>query len=657
MESNPLYLKSEKKIINLAEQQILKNIAQRVSDSPNCVVKNGIPRTDGVNIFLPFNDKSLKFEDLEGLAAHEGSHIRFKSINDPQIPKELFPKNPQFAQLILNICEDARIEKLLSETFPGFWEEIDELNLRILTQKLDSISQFPINKLNSPAAVELLINLLSFEGCSHSELIFNPLLSNLGKFKFSSSKMGVFWREISESLKFIREEKTFVASLVASKRILYSILNYFDSKDDFLSKQNSEKRNAIDKSEKEKQKEKLPLDRNKDEENEESPEMEEILKDIKEIISKEIKRSTSSGISSKKLNKKSQDILRKIRTNLQTKKKLSKNEFKEFITENSEELEKSKEQILSILKELKEKSRIRRKSDTKISEKRKIDDKTIIEIFRNERNIQELNNIKDPIQIYNEIVKNYSYLINELKIRFSPIRSSLKMQRGLRRGYICGRDLAQVKISKGQFKSPFKYNNRDKGARLILLIDESGSMNGMRIKIAKESCIILAESLRNTRITFAIIGFGAKYSQNVICEKVYKDFNENLNTIKIGSIGISNIFMENRDGTSFKSVIQHHFKKQNSTNSTPILIIISDGQPHHGGTSYIGSVAIEDTRKAIFSIQKMGIKLYAISIDSREGSYLSKIYRPNQYVVLRNLGDLTSKLIFLIKQIANALSH
>ena len=59
MESNPLYLKSEKKIINLAEQQILKNIAQRVSDSPNCVVKNGIPRTDGVNIFLPFNDKSL----------------------------------------------------------------------------------------------------------------------------------------------------------------------------------------------------------------------------------------------------------------------------------------------------------------------------------------------------------------------------------------------------------------------------------------------------------------------------------------------------------------------------------------------------------------------------------------------------------------------
>ncbi|MHA1720995.1 MAG: VWA domain-containing protein [Promethearchaeota archaeon] len=657
MESNPLYLKSEKKIINLAEQQILKNIAQRVSDSPNCVVKNGIPRTDGVNIFLPFNDKSLKFEDLEGLAAHEGSHIRFKSINDPQIPKELFPKNPQFAQLILNICEDARIEKLLNETFPGFWEEIDELNLRILTQKLDSISQFPINKLNSPAAVELLINLLSFEGCSHSELIFNPLLSNLGKFKFSSSKMGVFWREISESLKFIREEKTFVASLVASKRILYSILNYFDSKDDFLSKQNSEKRNAIDKSEKEKQKEKLPLDRNKDEENEESPEMEEILKDIKEIISKEIKRSTSSGISSKKLNKKSQDILRKIRTNLQTKKKLSKNEFKEFITENSEELEKSKEQILSILKELKEKSRIRRKSDTKISEKRKIDDKTIIEIFRNERNIQELNNIKDPIQIYNEIVKNYSYLINELKIRFSPIRSSLKMQRGLRRGYICGRDLAQVKISKGQFKSPFKYNNRDKGARLILLIDESGSMNGMRIKIAKESCIILAESLRNTRITFAIIGFGAKYSQNVICEKVYKDFNENLNTIKIGSIGISNIFMENRDGTSFKSVIQHHFKKQNSTNSTPILIIISDGQPHHGGTSYIGSVAIEDTRKAIFSIQKMGIKLYAISIDSREGSYLSKIYRPNQYVVLRNLGDLTSKLIFLIKQIANALSH
>ena len=288
---------------------------------------------------------------------------------------------------------------------------------------------------------------------------------------------------------------------------------------------------------------------------------------------------------------------------------------------------------------------------------RKFDDKISIEFFKSELAIQNLNRVKNPIQIYKKIVNNHSFLINKLKIKFSPIKKSTNMRRGQRRGYICGRDLAQVKISRGQFKSPFKYHNFDRGAQLVLLVDESGSMNGMRIQIARESCIILAESLKNTRISYAIIGFGARYSKNIICEKIYKDINEKLNPSKVGSISVASSFNENRDGTSFRSVVNHHLSSQSSTNSTPILIIISDGQPHHGGTSYLGANAIEDTRKAIFSIQKMGVKIYAISIDSSGSSYLSKIYRPNQYVKLKSLNDLSSKLIYLITEIANALSH
>ncbi|QEE17839.2 VWA domain-containing protein [Promethearchaeum syntrophicum] len=676
MKSTPLFLKNKLNTIKLSDQRILKNIAQRVSDSPQCVVKNGIPRTDGVNIFLPFSDKSLTFEDLEGLAAHEGSHIRFKSINDPQIPKELFPKNPRFAQIILNICEDARVELLLKETFPGFWDEIDILNLRLLSQKIKKIAQFPIEKKFEPEAIELLINFLSFEGCQHSELLFDLLLSEGGKFKFESSQLGLFWREISNSLKFIRSHQTFAATLIATKRIIHSILKYFDSKDDFFpkledrkkkeetcsKKEASSKNEASSKEEGDKsqikgfKESRLP----KEKELEKASKKDELIKEIQTTISKKFKsqiKFSSSGIQSIRLNKKSQEILKKIRGSLKSKKLDSAVDFQEFIEDNSEELNISKEEILSILQEMKEKKSCKSKFREISPEIRNFDDIISIEFFRNEKAIQNLNNVRNPAEIYKKIVNTHSILIQKLKIKFSPIKKSTNMRRGQRRGYVCGRDLAQVKISRGQFKSPFKYHNFDKGAQLVLLVDESGSMNGMRIKIARESCIILAESLKNTRISYAIIGFGAKYSKNSICEKIYKDINEQLNPSKVGSISVASAFNENRDGTSFRTVVKNHFQSQSSTNSTPILIIISDGQPHHGGTSYLGPKAIEDTRKAIFSIQRMGVKLYAISIDSSQSSYLSKIYKPNQYVILKSLSDLSSKLMHLITEIANALSH
>jgi len=664
MESSHSFLKSKLTTISLSDQRILKNIAQRVSDSSICVVKNGIPRTDGVNIFLPFNDKSLSFEDLEGLAAHEGSHIRFKSINDPQIPKELFPKNPRFAQMILNICEDARVEILLKDTFPGFWDEIDDLNLRLLTQKIKTLAQFPVEKLNEPEAIELLINFLSFKGCSHSELLYDPLLSDGGKFKFGSSKLGIFWREISKSLKFIRKEKTFAASLIASKRIIQSVLKYFEFKGDLFPKPEDGRKKEKDSSKEGEGKthEKGSKEKNLPKEKEigKSSNKDDFIKGIKNTISKKFKsqvKYSSSGIHPRRLNKKSQELLRKIRGSLKSKRLDSDVDFNEFVEDNSEELDISKEEILSILKEMKEKSSTKGRFKEISSEIRKFDDKISIEFFRNELAIQNLNRVKNPIQIYKKIVNNHSFLINKLKIKFSPIKKSTNMRRGQRRGYICGRDLAQVKISRGQFKSPFKYHNFDRGAQLVLLVDESGSMNGMRIQIARESCIILAESLKNTRISYAIIGFGARYSKNSICEKIYKDTNEILNPSKVGSISVASTFNENRDGASFRSVVNNHLQSQLSTNTTPILIIISDGQPHHGGTSYIGSSAIEDTRKAIFSIQQMGVKLYAISIDSSESSYLSKIYKPNQYVILKSLSDLSSKLINLITEIVNALSH
>ena len=56
--------KARRTHLSAFDRRILTNVALRVSDSPQCQVKKGVPCTDGRTIFLPFDDPSLTFDDL-----------------------------------------------------------------------------------------------------------------------------------------------------------------------------------------------------------------------------------------------------------------------------------------------------------------------------------------------------------------------------------------------------------------------------------------------------------------------------------------------------------------------------------------------------------------------------------------------------------------
>ncbi len=84
------------------------------------------------------------------------------------------------------------------------------------------------------------------------------------------------------------------------------------------------------------------------------------------------------------------------------------------------------------------------------------------------------------------------------------------------------------------------------------------------------------------------------------------------------------------------------------------MIIISDGEPHHGGTRYVDKVAENMTARSIQAL-KQTTKLFAISIDQRGRNYLKDIYGSANYIVLDNPKDITNKLIYLVKNIAAAL--
>jgi len=172
------------------------------------------------------------------------------------------------------------------------------------------------------------------------------------------------------------------------------------------------------------------------------------------------------------------------------------------------------------------------------------------------------------------------------------------------------------------------------------------------IYIAKKSAIILAEALKETCIDFGVIGFSAIGGRNVIVEKIYKRLDEAPDPRKLGSIWVSFESGENRDGTSFKAIAARYLKA--AQKKLPVMIIISDGEPHHGGTEYVGEVAENMTARAIQAL-KQGVKLFAISIDQRGRDYLKDIYGSANYIVLDNPKDITNKLIYLVKNLAAAL--
>ncbi len=172
------------------------------------------------------------------------------------------------------------------------------------------------------------------------------------------------------------------------------------------------------------------------------------------------------------------------------------------------------------------------------------------------------------------------------------------------------------------------------------------------IYIAKKSAIILAEALKETRIDFGVIGFSAIGGKNVIVEKIYKRLDEEANPRKLGSIWVSFESGENRDGTSFQTIAKRHLKA--TQRRLPVMIIISDGEPHHGGTQYVDKVAENMTARSIQAL-KQTTKLFAISIDQKGRNYLKDIYGSANYIVLDDPMDITNKLIYLVKNIAAAL--
>jgi len=186
---------------------------------------------------------------------------------------------------------------------------------------------------------------------------------------------------------------------------------------------------------------------------------------------------------------------------------------------------------------------------------------------------------------------------------------------------------------------------RDRQVAVAFLIDMSGSTGRQLgsagrtvIDLEKEGLLVLSEALSAVGDQFAIYGFSGKTRQSVDVH-VMKDFAEGPG----GRVGlhISGIkpCQQNRDGAAIRHVT---FRLLEQSAKVRLLVLISDGKPLDD--EYSDEYALEDTKMALREARLKGIHPFCITIDQAATDYVKRMYGEVGYLVVDDIDSLPVRL-------------
>lgn len=207
------------------------------------------------------------------------------------------------------------------------------------------------------------------------------------------------------------------------------------------------------------------------------------------------------------------------------------------------------------------------------------------------------------------------------------------------------------------YKANYKYFASDlipqEAPKLLvaLVIDESGSMGGAKIKYARQMALVTYLYCKKIGAKILTIGHstGSIDEQNIrsegdgsVCIFCYSDFaredeNDKYRIMNIQARGC------NRDGYALRYAKQ---RLAEEAGDQKLLMIVSDGSPNHG--SYRGTVAAEDLREVTKECEKENIALLAAAIDSDKDT-IRAIYGREHFLDITNLETLPVLLTQKIK--------
>ena len=236
---------------------------------------------------------------------------------------------------------------------------------------------------------------------------------------------------------------------------------------------------------------------------------------------------------------------------------------------------------------------------------------------------------------YNEIAKTHHNTIAKLKYIFQDLRNQNDIDTCQKRGRLNNKYIKAV-TSDFKYDKCFTRKLNKKELKILLMVDISGSMAGIKLEAAKVAMVMLCESLYEIAQLRIVLFTGEFDALNIHL----KDFDERPDFNKFDKFGRHSRIGSNLDGISLK----HEAAK---LEKNVLILVISDGQP--AGTHY----GLNDAVKEIQDVRKK-FKVYAFSIDAN-GDYLNKLYG-NNWILTKSSDrtDLADKLTqfckFVVKE-------
>lgn len=247
----------------------------------------------------------------------------------------------------------------------------------------------------------------------------------------------------------------------------------------------------------------------------------------------------------------------------------------------------------------------------------------------------------------------------------------LERQRGIRRGLRRGKpDPVRIRLEeltdRVYLQRPRLSSHFD--VAVLVMCDESGSMQGRRCRLAREALMMFHIALQRMGIRHAAAGFSAAYGYGQVLHRVYFGFGQSLHAgawwhlvngpdPALGVYTLGNA----RDGYSLRWGARWLTRQPEARK---ILIFLSDGEVNHDwtppdardpqaydyGLENPRRVGPRDTRAAVREAERLGVTVIGVSIGESWG-YMAEIY-PRR-VCCRDVAELPDALCrILLGQVA-----
>lgn len=188
-----------------------------------------------------------------------------------------------------------------------------------------------------------------------------------------------------------------------------------------------------------------------------------------------------------------------------------------------------------------------------------------------------------------------------------------------------------------------KDRNDEADLAITILVDESGSMGHRnRAKYATDASIMVSEVCEAMNIPLSIIGHTADFEDKTIELRHYLSFDQPVHSQKSSLLDIR-AREDNRDGLAIRLCGEYLLRQ---TQKDKLLIIISDGEPHHR-CNYIGENASDDTRLQVRHLESRGVNCVGVSIGEGHNE-LQRFYR--NFVSVSDLPQLPKKLVKILEK-------